>query len=94
MENKFDISSFVNTLTVPAAASKVVARMKNRRHAMKISQRELSKRSGVSYASIRRFEDTSEIAFISLLKIAQALDCLEDFTNLFHKPEPQNLKDL
>ena len=94
MNGKFDISAFVDALTVPAAANKVVDRMKVRRHAMKISQQELSKRSGVSYASIRRFETTGEIAFLSLLKIALALDCLEDFTSLFHKPEPQNLKDL
>ena len=94
MNGKFDISAFVDTLTVPAAANKVVDRMKVRRHAMKISQQELAKRSGVSYASIRRFETTGEIAFLSLLKIALALDCLEDFTSLFHKPEPQNLKDL
>ena len=73
---------------------KVVERMKVRRRAMKVSQQELARRSGVSYASIRRFETTGEIAFLSLLKIALALDCLEDFTSLFHKPEPQNLKDL
>ncbi|MBP5200930.1 MAG: helix-turn-helix transcriptional regulator, partial [Schwartzia sp.] len=61
-------------------------RMKVRRRAMKISQRELAKRSGVSYASIRRFETVGEISFTSLLKVALALDCLEDFTELFHKP--------
>ena len=94
MNPRFDIGSFVNTLTVPAAASKVVERMKVRRRAMKISQRELAKRSGVSYASVRRFESIGEISFTSLLKIALALDCLEDFTELFHKPEPTNLKDL
>lgn len=94
MNNKFDISTFVDTLTVPAAATRVVERMKVRRRAMKVSQQELARRSGVSYASIRRFETTGEIAFLSLLKIALALDCLEDFTSLFHKPEPQNLKDL
>lgn len=94
MNSKFDISAFVDTLTVPAAATRVVDRMKECRRTMKISQQELSRRSGVSYASIRRFETTGEIAFLSLLKIALALDCLEDFTNLFHKPEPQNLKDL
>ena len=94
MSSKFDISSFVDTLTVPAAATRVVERMKVRRRAMKVSQQKLARRSGVSYASIRRFETTGEIAFLSLLKIALALDCLEDFTSLFHKPEPQNLKDL
>ena len=84
MNDKFDISTFVDTLTVPAAATKVVERMKVRRRAMKVSQQELARRSGVSYASIRRFETTGEIAFLSLLKIALALDCLEDFTSLFH----------
>ena len=77
MNPRFDIGTFVETLTVPATSSKVVERMRVRRRAMKISQRELAKRSGVSYASIRRFETTGEISFTSLLKVALALDCLE-----------------
>lgn len=94
MDTRFDISAFVDSLTVPMAATKVVERMKARRRAMRISQQELAKRSGVSYASIRRFETSGEISFRSLLKIALALDCLEDFPKLFRKPDPTNLKDL
>ncbi|MBP5188209.1 MAG: helix-turn-helix transcriptional regulator [Fibrobacterales bacterium] len=94
MKHRFDIGVFVDTLTVPNAAAKVVERMKIRRRARKISQRELAKRSDVSYASVRRFETTGEISFRSLLKIALALDCLEDFPKLFHEPEPASLKDL
>ena len=49
----------------------------------KISQRELSKKSGVSYASIRRFENEGEISLLSLTKIAIALDASDELEELF-----------
>lgn len=49
----------------------------------KISQKELSKKSGVSYASIRRFETEGEISLSSLTKIAIALDVSDELETLF-----------
>ena len=49
----------------------------------KISQRELSKKSGVSYASIRRFESEGEISLSSLTKIAIVLDASDELEELF-----------
>ena len=49
----------------------------------KVSQRRLSELSGVSYASIRRFEKTGDISFSSLVKIAIALRLYDDLDNLF-----------
>ncbi len=40
----------------------------------------------MSYASLRRFEQTGEIAIASLLKLAKVLGCLEDFNLLFKTP--------
>ena len=60
---------------------------------MHLSQRDLANKSGVSYASIRRFENIGEISLNSLLKIANALDCLEDFNSLFKMPVVKSLKD-
>ena len=49
----------------------------------KISQKELSKLSGVSYGSIRRFENEGEISLGSLTKIAIALGVSDELEALF-----------
>ena len=74
MVRNFDIGQFVNALTEESVLSNMVARVKKKRKAMKISQKALAEQSGVSYASIRRFESTGEISLVSLLKIAHALE--------------------
>ena len=42
---------------------------KKLRKRLKISRRKLSEMSGVSYGSIKRFEETGNISFLSLTKI-------------------------
>lgn len=61
----------------------------------KISQLRLSEISGVSYASIRRFEKTGDISFASLVKLAIALRLYDDLNNLFkvHK-EYQSIEEV
>lgn len=49
----------------------------------KVSQKRLSELSGVSYASIRRFENTGDISLCSLVKIAMALQLYDDLDKLF-----------
>lgn len=49
----------------------------------KVSQQRLSELSGVSYASIRRFEKTGDISLTSLVKLALALQLYDDLDNLF-----------
>lgn len=51
----------------------------------KVSQQRLSTLSGVSYASIRRFEKTGEISLQSLVKISTALRLYDDLDNLFKR---------
>lgn len=63
--------------------SMLVERVKAHRKRHKISQQKLAERSGVSFGSIKRFETSGEISLVSLLKIAQVLNCLEDFQQLF-----------
>ena len=60
-------------------AKRFVLIRKNR----KISQRRLSEISGVSYASIRRFEKTGDISLASLVKLALALQLYDDLDNFF-----------
>ena len=73
--------SFIKT---PAErCQEVAARAKSRRKAMGLTQAELASKSGVSLGSLRRFEQTGEISFHSLARIAQALECAEDLEDLF-----------
>ena len=85
MKKKFDISDFVDVLTVDKVQRELVERVKKRRKELKITQKELARRTLMSYASIRRFEQTGNISFYSLLQIARELNCLDDFNLLFSK---------
>lgn len=80
---RYDISDFVDVLTEQQVITSLVERFKLRRKELGFTQREMSKRSGVSYGSSRRFESTGEISLTSLLKLSNAIDCLEDFNELF-----------
>lgn len=89
----YDINNFVHALTEQSVLSGIAERVKQRRKECKLTQQGLAKKSGVSYASIRRFESTGEIAFTSLLKIANALNALADFNMLFNNEIVSNLKE-
>lgn len=66
-------------------AEGVAARMIKRRKEQKLTQKELSERSGVSLGSLKRFERTGEISLASLIKISFVLGCENDFDGLFAK---------
>lgn len=58
-------------------------RVRNIRKRRKISQEALSAKSGVSYGTIKRFESTGMISLLSLTKIAIALGCTNEITEMF-----------
>lgn len=60
----------------------------------RVSQKELSERSGVAYASIRKFESTGIISLESLLKICDALKRLTDFESILLPSDMKRKKDL
>ena len=60
----------------------------------KMSQKELSERSGVAYASIRKFESTGIISLESLLKICETLKRLTDFESILQQNDIKRKKDL
>lgn len=93
MKNKFDINQFVEVITPQSMARKLAEKEQTSRKQMKLTQKELSVRSGVSYASVRRFENSGEISLFSLLKIANVLGVLEDFNSLFTRKAITSLKD-
>jgi transcriptional regulator with XRE-family HTH domain len=80
-------------LTSPAEImERVAARMKRRRIDAEITQRDLAERSGVSYGSLRLFEETGKASFESVVKIAFALEAEAEFESLF-PPRPAKTID-
>ena len=65
------------------------------RKSRKVSQQRLSILSGVSYASIRRFEKTGDISLSSLVKLALSLQLYDDLDNLFkNHQEYKTIEDI
>lgn len=67
---------------------------KRLRKRLKISRQKLSEMSGVSYGSIKRFEESGNISFISLTKIAVALDATNDIKNIFSNVPYKSIEEV
>lgn len=64
------------------------------RKRLKISRQKLSEMSGVSYGSIKRFEETGNISFLSLTRIAVALDAVSDIKNIFSEVPYKSIQEV
>ncbi len=73
---------------------KIAGSAREKRLSLNLSQQSLSKSSGVSHAVIKKFESTGKISLESLLKIAMALGCLNEFTDLFKTNNPNTFTSL
>ncbi len=73
----------INMMT-PQEMQKVIAdQLRSLRLEFNLSQQTLSEKSGVSYGSLKKFEQTGQISLASLLKLAIVLGCIDDFKVLF-----------
>ena len=54
----------------------------------------LAARSGVTEASLRRFETTGKVSLANLLKLAAALGRLGEWDKLFHPPPAASIAEL
>lgn len=77
------MSKYSVTKTPAALMKELAAKTQQLRKKNGISQLELSKRSGVSFGSLKRFETSGQISLESLLKLAYFFNRLEDFTPVF-----------
>lgn len=59
-----------------------------------VSQEELSRLSGVSYGSVKRFEATGKISLLSLTRIASALGCADEIRGLFAQVPYQSIEEV
>lgn len=73
---------------------KLADRVRNIRRRRSISQERLSRMSGVSFGSIKRFETTGKISLLSLTKIAIALDCGDEIRNMFQQIPYRNIEEV
>ena len=64
------------------------------RRRRKITQKQLAARSNVSYASLKKFEQTGEISLISLTKIAMELGLADEIRALFTQPAYLNIDEV
>lgn len=78
-------------------AKEISKKAQNKRLELNLSQQTLSKKSGVSYGTLKKFEQKGQISLESLLKIAMALGDLDAFEHLFTKSDnklPSSLDEL
>ena len=68
-----------------------VAKLRKRR---KLSQQNLAQKSGVSFGSVKRFEQTGDISLQSLTKIAIALEVEGELEYLFSQVPYESLEEL
>jgi transcriptional regulator with XRE-family HTH domain len=75
----------------PLEVSKTLAeKHKLLRNKLRLSQKEMAERSGVSLGSLKRFENTGKISLEALLKLAHVGRRLNDFDTIFQSTDDLN----
>jgi transcriptional regulator with XRE-family HTH domain len=87
--NRFSIDKLPSTVL-----QEVAARHKLVRKNYNLTQAELALRSGVSLGSLKRFENTGQISFMSLLKLAHFFNRLTDFEGVFFMENNEKIAKL
>jgi transcriptional regulator with XRE-family HTH domain len=83
------------SLQTPERIGKTLAaRVKALRLARGWKQVTLARRSGVSLASLRRFEESGKVSLENLLELAFALNRLDDFDALLQPPPASSIAEL
>lgn len=72
----------------------VASRVRQRRKECKLTQADLANKAGMSLASYKRFEQTGEISFHSLVNIGIALGYEEDFDALFSRQQYNSIQEV
>ncbi len=73
---------------------KIAKRLRNIRRRRNITQKQLAQRSSVSYASLKKFEQTGEISLISLTKIAMELGLADELRSLFTQADYMSIEEV
>ncbi len=73
---------------------KLAVRVRNIRKRRSLSQQQLAEQSGVSYGSIKRFEQTGQISLLGLTRIAVALDIADELRELFTRVPYKDIQEV
>lgn len=88
---EFDLLNFKTPNEIQLEIAKNI---REKRKKLKLTQEEFAKKSGVSFGSIKRFENTGEISLFSLVKIALVLNCEDEFLNLFKQKQYDSIEEI
>ncbi len=89
------MDNYDQILFAPSDVAKDLAqRLKRIRKRKKITQKQLSVRSNVSYASLCRFEQTGLISLEGLIKLAMELGVLNEINDLFTRPVYTSIEEV
>lgn len=86
--------NFLNKKTPKEIQLEIANNIKKRRKELKLTQEEFAKKTGVSFGSIKRFENTGEISLFSLVKIATILDCQDELLQLFTQKQYNSIEEI
>jgi transcriptional regulator with XRE-family HTH domain len=75
-------------------AKELAERLRQQRLAHAWSREELAERSGVTTASIKRFELTGAISLHRLLALCFTLHAIDDFDRVLSPPTPSSIREL
>lgn len=75
-------------------AMKIAGKVKQRRLERNLTQAGLASRADIPLPTYRLFERTGKISLQNLLKLAFALNCLDDFNALFQQRQWQSLDEM
>ena len=78
-------------------AKEIAKKAQEKRLKLNISQQTLAEKSGVSYGTLKKFEQKGQISLESLLKIALALGKMDKFESIFAEEDdklPESLDEL
>lgn len=79
----------ISLISVSKAQKVIPEKIRSIRLSKGLTQEGLSKRSGVSLATLRKFEQQGQISLESFLKLAMVLDCLESIIKALEIPKEQ-----
>ena len=89
------MNDFIFNIKTPQEVEELVAsRIRMIRKRKKMSQVKLSEKSGVSLGSVKRFENTGDISFKSLIKISIALGIEYELIDLFRQVPYESIEEV
>lgn len=80
--------------TPEQVAEELAAKVRGLRLSRNWKQTTLAEKSGVTIATLRRFESTGKVSLENMLRMLFALNRLDDFTDLLELPSASSMAEL